>query len=192
MQTLIENRYKFVIGSLSVLVPVVVAILLFMPNRLDLDQQIISYLPGFHALVNSATALVLLAGVYFIKKGNVKLHKQTMLVAFVLGCLFLVSYILYHSSTEPVLFGDLNNDGVLSDEEKSLVGTSRIVYLSILLPHIVLAAAALPFVLLALFYGLNNNHVKHRKMVKFAFPLWFIVSVTGVIVYFMLSPYYPY
>ena len=113
-----------------------------------------------------------------------------MLVAFVLGALFLVSYVIYHASAESTVFGDLNGNGVLEDAEAAVLGNSRTVYLTILISHIILAAIVVPFVLLSLYFALNEKIAKHRKIVKFAYPIWLYVSVTGVIVYMMISPYY--
>ena len=88
------------------------------------------------------------------------------------------------------MFGDLDQDGILSEVEKEMAGSMRNIYLIILLTHIVLAAVVVPFVLFAFYYALSGNFDSHRKIVRFTFPIWIYVSVTGVIVYLMISPYY--
>lgn len=187
-----ETRNLRIIGVLSVAIPVVVAILLFMPVRLNLGADWVYMLPGLNAVVNSATAIALIVGFVFIKQKKIQYHKTAMLAAFGLGCVFLVSYVIYHASVESVKFGDLNSDGVLSQAELLKIGIMRNVYLGILLSHILLAAIVVPFVLLAFYYALSNRIEKHRKIVKITLPVWLYVSVTGVVVYFLISPYYSY
>ena len=86
--------------------------------------------------------------------------------------------------------GDINGDGQLSPSEKEAVSTLRPVYLTILISHIILAAGVLPLILLSFYRGLQMQVEKHRKLVRWAFPIWLYVTVTGVIVYLMISPYY--
>lgn len=190
IKTANENRYLVLIGVLSVAIPIVVAILMFSPTKLGIDSDWIDFLPHLNGLINTATSIALILGLLFIKQKKIVFHKTAMLVAFVLGSLFLISYVIYHSSAPSTVFGDFNGNGVLDAEEAEQIGQLRMVYLVILLSHIVLAAVVVPFVLFALYYGLTNNVVKHRKVVRFAFPIWLYVSITGVIVYLMISPYY--
>jgi putative membrane protein len=185
-----DNGSYWVIGILSVVIPVAVALLLFLPFKLSIDKQIIGLLPHLNGVINSITAVVLIMGLVFIMQQNIQLHKTAMMVAFILGSLFLVSYIIYHASAESTVYGDLNGDGILSPYEKEQLGSLRVIYLSILLTHIFLAITVVPFVLTALFHAYKNNVEKHRKAVKWAFPIWLYVSISGVIVYLMISPYY--
>ncbi|MFA0960543.1 DUF420 domain-containing protein [Roseivirga sp. BDSF3-8] len=187
-----ETRNLRIIGVLSVAIPVVVAILLFMPVRLDLGADWIYFLPRLNATVNSATAIALIAGFVFIRQKKIQYHKTAMLAAFGLGCVFLVSYVVYHASVESVKFGDIDGNGVLSQAELAEIGSGRMLYLGLLFSHILLAAIVVPFVLLAFYYALSGKIEKHRKIVKVTLPVWLYVSVTGVLVYFMISPYYPY
>lgn len=191
-QVLESNKtYLLVIKIVSVAIPVVVAVLLFAPFNLSLgDQAWVRLLPTVNALINSAAAILLLTALVAIKKKNIKLHRNLMLSALVLGTLFLVSYVIYHASTTSTVFGDLNHDGVLSDVEKQELGGMRGVYLFILLSHIGLSIVVVPFVLLAFYFALTNQIQKHQKIVKYTFPVWLYVSVTGVLVYLMISPYY--
>ncbi|WP_053405677.1 DUF420 domain-containing protein [Persicobacter sp. CCB-QB2] len=187
-----DNGKKFMIGIalISIIIPIAVALLFFSPWKVSVDGEWVKMVPHINAVINSATAVCLVLAVVQIKKGNVEAHKKLMLTSFVLGALFLVAYVVYHGSVETTLFGDANHNGVLEESELSEIGVVRNIYLVTLLLHIGLAIIVLPFVLLSYFYALSNNLVKHRKIVKFSFPIWFVVSVTGVIVYFMILPYY--
>lgn len=170
-----SGMVKWITG-ISIVVPIVVAILIFMPTKLDLTSDWVYFLPHLNAVINSAATVALIMGLIFIKKGNVQLHKAAMTVAFGLGAIFLVAYIIYHASAESAVFGG--------------VGWIRPFYYFILISHIILAAVALFPILLAYYYAHTEQLVKHRKVVKFAFPIWLYVTVTGVMVYWMISPYY--
>ncbi len=185
-----DNKYLVTIGILSVAIPLVVAILLFIPQTGKLGDLDVSFLPFLNAVLNSSTALLLVAGYGFIKKRNKNLHRTMMLAAFALSSLFLVSYVIYHFQAPSTRFGDLNGDGIVDATEIAQAGATRIVYLVLLLTHIVTAAIIVPFVLLSIYFGLSNQVDKHRKISKWTYPLWLYVAVTGVIVYLMISPYY--
>ena len=118
------------------------------------------------------------------------MHKRINILAFVLSSIFLVSYILFHWLSPEIRYGDINGDGKLSDAEKAIAGNTRYVYYAILIPHIILAAAVLPLILLSFYRGLQMQVEKHKKLVRWAFPIWLYVTITGVIVYLMISPYY--
>ncbi|MDF9796923.1 putative membrane protein [Catalinimonas alkaloidigena] len=185
-----ENNYLALIGILSVAIPVIVAVLMFSPTKLGLDSDWVDFLPHLNGLINTATSFALIAGLIFIKQKKIKYHKTAMLTAFVLGSIFLISYVIYHSSSASTIYGDVNGNGVLESVEAEQLGVMRMVYLGVLISHIILAAIVVPFVLFALYYALTDKLVKHRKVVRFAFPIWLYVSITGVIVYLMISPYY--
>jgi len=171
-----EGKVKGWIIAISVIIPIVVALLIFMPSKLNLGVEWVYFLPHLNAVINSAATLALIAGLLFIKNGNIAYHRASMTVAFGLGAIFLVSYVIYHAAAESTSFG---GEGMI-----------RNVYYFLLLTHIVLAAVALFPILFAYYYGYTDQRVKHRKVVKFAFPIWLYVTVTGVIVYLMISPYY--
>ncbi len=190
IETKTENRHLLIIGVLSVVVPLLVAILIFMPAKLDLGSDWVLFLPHLNATLNSATTVALLLGLYFIKKKQIKYHRTAMFVAFALGAIFLISYVIYHASAPSTIFGDTNRDGILDEAERAVLGTSRSVYLVVLLSHIILATIVVPFVLLAIYYAVNDKIQSHRKIVKWTFPIWLYVSITGVVVYFMISAYY--
>lgn len=171
-----EVKVKGWIIAISVVIPIVVAILIYMPSKLDLGVEWIYFLPHLNAVINSAATLALIAGLLFIKSGNISYHRASMTIAFGLGAIFLVSYVIYHAAAESTTFG---GEGMI-----------RSVYYFLLITHIVLAAVALFPILFAYYYGYTDQRVKHRKVVKFAYPIWLYVTVTGVIVYLMISPYY--
>lgn len=134
-------------------------------------------LPLLNASINGTTAILLAFSYRAIKQKKVALHKKINLTAFGLSALFLVSYVCYHYFVGHTTFGGS--------------GLILIVYKTILFSHIVLAAIVLPLILLSFWYGLNNKVEKHRKLVRYSFPVWMYVAITGVIVYLMISPYYP-
>ncbi len=113
-----------------------------------------------------------------------------MTTAFFLGILFLISYILYHSTTSSTIFGDVNRDGILDEAETVLAGGMRSIYLLILLSHILLAIIVVPLVLFAFYFALTDKFDKHKKIVRFTLPIWLYVSVSGVAVYLLIRPYY--
>jgi putative membrane protein len=149
------------------------------------------FLPKLNAILNGTCSVLLLLSLYFIKKGNIAVHKRINIAAFCLSSIFLVSYILFHYLMKnDIRYGDINGDGVLSDAEKIAAGSTRYVYYVILITHIILAAGVLPLILLSFYRGLQMQVEKHRKLVRWAFPIWLYVTVTGVIVYLMIVPYY--
>ena len=149
------------------------------------------YLPMLNAVLNGVCSILLITSLYFIKQGNIQVHKRLNIVTFCLSSAFLVSYILFHYlMRNDTFYGDANFDGVLSIEERESIGVLRTVYLSILIPHIVLAAGVLPLILLSFYRGLQMQVEKHRKLVRWAFPIWLFVTVSGVVVYLMIKPYY--
>lgn len=184
-----DRTAKWLIGVFSVVVFTVVVLL----GRFKLDWD-----PGFdihlfataNALINSAIAVLLVAALVAVKSKQFLLHKRLMMAALVLSILFLVSYIAHHLLAGEAKFGDANHDGIVSDEEKSLVGGIRMVYYGILGTHILLAALILPLILYTAYRGLTAEFAMHKKLARITWPLWFYVAVTGPIVYCMISPYY--
>ena len=158
----------------------------------DVMPSFVSYLPALNATLNGTCTILLLASLWFIKRKNIAMHKKINLTAFVLSALFLVSYILAHYFMPDVKFGDINHDGNLDDAERNLVASIRGVYIFILLTHIILAALVLPMILISFYFGLKNDVIKHRKIVRFSYPIWLYVTITGVVVYLMVKPYYPF
>ena len=149
-----------------------------------------SFLPPFHAMVNAVTTLVLLAALYFIRKKQVEAHRKAIYVAVGLSVLFLLSYVAYHFTTPETLFGDTNHDGLVDAAELAAVGSSRTIYLLLLLSHIVLAAISLPFILFTFIRAYTNQFDRHKRLARWVWPVWFYVAVTGPLVYWMLMSYY--
>jgi len=143
-----------------------------------------------NAVINSMVAILLVSGLIAVKGKKYILHKRIMLTSMTLSILFLISYICHHLFAGESRFGDVNHDGVLSAAEKTNAGTARIIYYIILGTHIPLAGIVLPFILFAAYRALIGEYEKHKKLVRITWPLWFYVAITGVIVYFMISPYY--
>jgi putative membrane protein len=182
--------FRFIAG-ISIFVFLVVVIL----NRKVIPPpahlpSFTSFLPKLNAILNGTCSVLLVISLMFIRKGNVTMHKRINILAFCLSSLFLVSYILFHYMAPETIFGDLSGDGILDAEEKAAVGGIRTIYLVILISHIILAAAVLPLILLSFYRGLQMQVEKHRKLVRWTFPIWLYVTVTGVIVYILISPYY--
>jgi putative membrane protein len=148
------------------------------------------YLPKLNALLNGTCSLLLLTSLYFIKQGKIIIHKRINILTFCLSSLFLVSYIIFHYLAPETRYGDLNGDGTLSPAEVAAAGNIRYFYYVLLTSHIILAAGVLPLILLSFYRGLQMQVEKHKKLVRWAFPIWLYVTVTGVVVYLMISPYY--
>jgi len=184
------KKIQNIILFLSIFIPLIVAILLFIPGKLSISGNWNLFLPHVNGSINTITSIVLLFGFVMIKNQNKALHKKAMSTAFFLGVLFLISYILYHSTTSSTIFGDLNHDGNLDEEEDTLVGSFRMIYLLILLSHILMAIVVVPFVLFAFYFALTEKIDKHKRIVRFTLPVWLYVSVSGVVVYLLIRPYY--
>jgi putative membrane protein len=185
-----SKKISNIILFFSIFIPLIVAILLFIPGKLSISGNWNLYLPHINGSINTITSLVLLIGFVMIKNQNKALHKKAMSTAFFLGVLFLISYILYHSTTSSTLFGDINHDGNLDEDEATLVGSLRLIYLLVLLSHILLAIIVVPFVLFAFYFALTEKIDKHKRIVRFTLPIWLYVSVSGVVVYLLIRPYY--
>ena len=184
-----NKKYLILIIVISVVVPLLVAFLILFPAKLNLGDWVY-HIPTFNALLNTATSILLISALVAIKSKNIKWHRALMTTGFSLGAIFLLTYVLYHSSATTTIFGDINGDGLLSDVERGLVIISRPVYVAVLISHISLSVIVIPLVLMSFFYSLNARIEEHKKIVKFTFPIWLYVSMTGVIVYLMVSPYY--
>ena len=170
-----EKNANRLINIVSVVIPVVVAILLGIRQKVHLGEWT-TVLPHVNGVINSITSLLLLLGLYFIRQKNIVAHRRTMLTAFALGSVFLVNYVLYHLSNESTPFGGQ--------------GWIRPVYYFLLISHIVLSVIVLWFVLRAVYFALTGQFAAHKRTVRWAYPIWLYVSTTGVIVYLLISPYY--
>lgn len=168
-----EKKYKKFITIISIIIPIAVAALfgIKIPNVAPL-----SFLPPIYATVNGLTAVLLVASVISIKKGNKKLHEQLNTTAIICSALFLVMYVAYHMTSDSTKFG---GEGII-----------KYVYYFILITHIILSVIIIPFVLITFMRARLGNFPEHKKIAKITFPLWLYVAITGVIVYLMIAPYY--
>lgn len=182
--------FRFVAGiSVFVFLVVLVLSMKIIPKP-DVAPSVLYFLPKLNAKLNGTCSVLLLASLYAILRGYITIHKRLNILAFVLSALFLVSYIGFHYLSPETRYGDLDGNGIVSDMEKAAAGSIRYVYFFILITHIVLAAVVLPLILLSFYRGLQMQAEKHKKLVHWTFPIWLYVTVTGVIVYLMISPYY--
>ncbi|WP_396158418.1 DUF420 domain-containing protein [Flavobacterium sp.] len=189
-QTL-EQRYKFSIILVSILIPVVVGILFSVKLKdFGIEVEPLSFLPPIYASINGFTALLLIMGVLAIKNGNRKVHERFMTTAIACSVAFLVMYVAYHMTADSTVYGDIDGNKILDETEKVNAGSLRLVYIFILLSHIILSITIIPLVLITYVRALAARFDRHKKIAKITFPLWLYVAVTGVVVYLMISPYY--
>lgn len=166
------KKYNKWIVILSIAIPLVVAILF----GVKIDAQLPVFLPPIYATINAITALILVIAVWAIKNKKIKLHENLMKTAIGFSALFLILYVAYHMTSDSTKFGG--------------EGSIKYIYYVILISHILLSIAVIPFVLITFVRGITNNIELHKKIARITFPLWFYVAVSGVIVYLMISPYY--
>jgi putative membrane protein len=184
-----EKKARILIIAFSLIVFAAVVLL----SRIKLDVNLgfdVHYFAAANAMLNSGVAVLLVLALISVKSGKFLLHRNLMLFAMVLSILFLVSYICHHLFAGETRFGDVNHDGLLTDDEKSAAGTARIIYYVLLGTHIPLAGIIIPFILFTAYRGLTADFAKHKKLARITWPIWFYVAVTGVAVYLMISPYY--
>ena len=173
-----DSFFVPLIISLSIIVPIVVALLMLFPDVFHIESESIDFssLPFFHAILNGSTAVLLFTGFILIKNKKTNLHKISMLSAFVLSSVFLLSYVTSKLTNAPVPFG---GEGLI-----------RYIYFLILISHIILSVLVLPLALFSIYRGMTGEIEKHKSIVKYTFPVWMYVAITGVLVYILMSPYY--
>ncbi|MGC2237970.1 MAG: DUF420 domain-containing protein [Pyrinomonadaceae bacterium] len=166
-----ERKSRDIINIVSIIVPLVVAILLGLPNKLELGAwtKNLAHAIGF---INSLTSAALILGLIFIKKGKIRAHRLMMTISFALGGLFLICYVTYHLTNPANRF--------------SGEGFVRYIYFFLLITHVGLSLVVLPLVLRAMAYAVYGQFARHKRIVRFAYPIWLYVSISGVAVYFML------
>lgn len=167
-----KDPYRKLIIVVSIIIPVVVSLLF----RVKIDGYDFSFLPPIYASINGLTAILLSTAFVAIKNKKQLLHERLMKICIGLSASFLVMYVLYHMTSDSTSYG---GEGVF-----------RYLYFFILITHIILSIAVVPFVLFTFGRALAGNFSGHRALAKYTFPLWLYVAVTGVIVYLMISPYY--
>ena len=168
-----EKKYNKWIVVLSIAIPLVVAVLfgVRIPN-----VEPLSFLPPIYASINAFTAIILVIALWAIKSKKRILHERLMKSAILFSIVFLVMYVAYHMTSNPTEF---KGEGAI-----------KYVYYTVLITHIVLSIAVIPFVLITYVRAITNNFEKHKKIARITFPLWLYVAISGVVVYIMISPYY--
>jgi putative membrane protein len=186
-----DRKAKTLIIIVSVIVFAAVTVLgkynLAGKVTLPFDDRIFA---SANAVINAIVSLLLIAGLWVVKSGKFETHKKIMLIAMTLSVLFLLSYIGHHLFAGETAYGETDGIKGLSDAELAAAGSKRTIYLLILLTHIPLAGLALPFILFSAYRALIGEYDKHKKLVRIIWPIWFYVAITGVIIYWMISPYY--
>ena len=191
-----KNKYGIWIKIISVFIPVVVALLLFLKwngDKLIFDlrapnskpfilienlpiAQPLYFLPPIYAVINALTAILLVMALIAIKDKKIQLHQRLMQTCIALSLVFLVMYIAYHITTDPTTFKG--------------TGYIKALYFFVLISHIILSIILIPLVLISYVRAFQMEFPEHKKISKITFPIWLYVAVTGVIVYIMISPYY--
>lgn len=170
-----EKRSMTLINVISVAVPVVVAVLLGIRQKVDLGEWT-KVLPHLIGAINTLTSILLIYGFFLITRKQIARHRRVMSMAFLMGGVFLVCYVLYHLTNPSTSYGG--------------TGAVKYFYYFILISHILLSLVVLPLVLRAYYFAWIKAFDLHRKLTRFAFPIWLYVSITGVIAYLMIKPYY--
>ena len=170
-----DKKANIFIWAVSAVVFVAVVILHELKIEVDLgfDPHIFAQL---NAIINGIVALLLIFGLFLVKSKKFMVHKRVMNLSIILSVLFLLSYIAHHILADSTTFGG--------------EGTIRTVYYFILISHILLAGLSLPFILYSAYRASIAEFGKHKKLVRYVYPVWLYVAVTGVVVYFMIEPYY--
>jgi len=172
MNQVAEKKYNKLILGLSILVPLVVAALFSV--KIDLELPV--FLPPIYASINGFTAVLLMVAFWAIKNKKISLHQRLMKTAIACSVIFLILYILYHMTSDSTVYkGE---------------GSSKYIYYFVLISHILLSIAVIPFVLITYVRAITNDIKRHKRIAKITFPLWLYVAISGVIVYLMISPYY--
>ncbi|SEW27816.1 putative membrane protein [Chitinophaga sp. YR573] len=170
------RNYKPLVWTLTLGINGLIIFAFFLPNKENFKGYDFSFLTLLNAIFNGATFIFLLLALYAIKQKNIKRHRNFIFSAFLCTSMFLLSYLLYHFTTPSTKYG---GDGIL-----------KYIYYFILITHIILAIITVPLALISIGRGLNMEVALHKKITRWAMPIWLYVSITGVIVYLLISPYY--
>jgi putative membrane protein len=163
-------KFRKLIIAVSIVIPSAVAALF----GIRIDGIDFSFLPPFYAGINGLTAILLISALLAIKSKNMVLHQRLIQVCLMLSLLFLLCYVAYHMTSDSTAYG----------------GNMKGVYYFILISHILLSVAVIPVVLFTYLFAWEGKFDKHKKWTRFSFPIWLYVAVSGVVVYFMISPFY--
>lgn len=176
-----ERKAKVFIWTVSIVLPIAITVLRYMPKIAPGSgavRSILNGLPLFNAICNGSTAVLLVFAFLAIRKRNISLHKRLMTTSMILSILFLLSYVTYHATTEHTVFPTENDMWMW--------------YQIILWSHIVLSAVIVPMVLISYSRALAERFDRHKRLARWTLPIWLYVTITGVIVYLMISPFYPF
>ena len=168
----VNKKLRNVILTVSVLIPAAVSVLF----SIKIEGVDFSFLPPIYASLNGLTAIGLVLAIIAIKQKNRILHQRAIQVCLVFSISFLLLYVLYHMTSESTPYGG--------------AGALKVAYYFILISHIILSLAVIPLVLFSYLFAWMGDFKRHKKWTKFAFPIWLYVAISGVIVYFMIAPYY--
>lgn len=166
-------QHKTIIIVLSLVIPIVVALLYITPKVTGFQ---LDFLPLLNAIINGTVFFTLIFAINAIKNGNKDQHQKLIYVSLILSTVFLLSYVIHHATHDSVSYGGS--------------GFLKYLYYFILLSHITLSAVIIPLVLISLSRAIKENFEKHKQIARITFPLWLYVSFTGVLVYLLISPYY--
>ncbi len=176
----IDRKLKRFVWVAGIAIPLVVAVLFYLPG-VEVSPEleaVLHKLPAVNATINACAFLCLVGSYRAVRNKNIALHQKLNTAALVLSALFLLSYVSYHITTESTPYCQ--------------EGWIRGVYFFVLLTHILMSAVIVPMVLTTFLLGLSNQVQKHRKWARITYPMWTYVTFTGVVVYFMISPCYPF
>jgi len=161
---------KIAIYTAAIAIPLVVAVLF----KVKIPGVNLNFLPRFYATINGVTAVYLVLALIAIKRKNMQAHRRYIRLSLLLSLLFLVCYVAYHMTSDSTMYE----------------GSYKTIYYTLLISHIILSIAVVPMVLFTYLFAWQGDFVKHKKWNRFSWPIWFYVAVTGVIVYWMISPFY--
>jgi len=172
-----EKKHKKWIVALSIAIPLAVAMLFGINlRRMGFDVRPLTFLPPIYAGINAVTAVLLVLAVAAVRRGNRALHERLVKVCMACSAAFLLLYVAYHMTSDSTPYGGQ--------------GALRYLYFFVLITHIVLSVAVIPFVLVTFVRGIAGAYERHKKLARITYPMWLYVAVTGVLVYWMISPYY--
>jgi putative membrane protein len=185
-----SDKKLFILAGAITIVVLAVVVILNIISQPGYSPDFVKYLPLLNACLNGTCTVLLLFSLYCIKQKQILWHKRINIITFSLSSVFLISYILFHYFVEETKYGDANHDGIVDAVELAAAGGMRIFYFAVLISHIALAAIVLPLVLISFYWGLKMEVKKHKRIVHLSYPIWLYVTITGVLVYLMISPYY--
>lgn len=181
-----NKKLKNAILIVSIVIPVAVAVLF----SVKIEGFDLTFLPPIYASLNGLTGIGLISALVAIKLKKIKLHQRIIQLCLSFSILFLLLYVLYHMTSDSTKYGDINGNGLLESAESLAVADTKGVYFFILVSHIFLSLVVIPMVLFTYKFAWEGNYDRHKKWTRFAFPIWLYVAITGVVVYFMISPFY--